>query len=73
MAAAVLPQAHAGSGLAVIATAADLARLAASVVFGLVWSLAGSTTATTVFLLALAAAIIVAAGFLIRPKAYATS
>jgi len=72
MAAAVLPQPHAGSGLAVIATAADLARLAASVVFGLVWSLAGSTTATTVFLLALAAAMVVAAGFLIRPKAYAT-
>jgi len=34
--------------------------------------LAGSTTATTVFLLGLAVAMVVAAGFLIRPKAYAT-
>jgi MFS family permease len=72
MAAAVLPQSHAGSGLAVIATASDLARLAASVLFGLVWSLAGIAAATTVFLLALAAAIVVAASFLIRPKAYDT-
>ena len=71
MAAAALPSSHSGSGLAVLATASDLARLTASVLFGFLWSLAGSTHATIYYLLALAVAITAAAFFLIRPKPYA--
>jgi MFS family permease len=41
MAAAVLPQRHSGSGLAVLATASNLSRLGASIIFGVLWSFAG--------------------------------
>ena len=62
MAASVLPSEHSGSGLAVLATASNLARLAASVVFGVLWSYLGISHATVFYLLALIIAI--AAAFL---------
>ena len=58
MAAAVLPQSHAGSGLAVLATSTNVARLFASIAFGWLWTWAGVTPATAVSLAALAAAIV---------------
>jgi MFS family permease len=68
MAAAALPMEHSGSGLAVLATATNLARLAASVTFGLLWSHAGIGPATVCYLLALAVAILGAYFVLNRPK-----
>jgi MFS family permease len=68
MAAAALPMEHSGSGLAVLATATNLARLAASVTFGLLWSHAGIGQATVCYLLALAVAILGAYFVLNRPK-----
>ena len=67
MAASVLPRQHSGSGLAVLATASNLARLAASVVFGSLWSSVGIGQATVLYLLALTNAI--AAAFLILSRA----
>jgi MFS family permease len=72
MAAAALPTSHSGSGLAVLATASDLSRLAASVLYGLLWSCAGITQATGCYLLTLAVAITTASFLLTRPKQYAT-
>ena len=60
MAASVLPRPQSGSGLAVLATASNLARLAGSVLFGLLWSQVGIVPATVAFLLALSASIVVA-------------
>ena len=60
MAAAVLPASHSGSGLAVLATATNLARLAASVAFGWMWTVAGVERATATALVALATAIVCA-------------
>ena len=54
-----------GSGLALITTAASLARLLASVAFGTLWTRYGAGTAVPVFLIALVAAMAVAA-FLLR-------
>lgn len=71
MAAAVLPKEHAGSGLAVLATAANLARLGGSLLFGVLWSGFGVGPATTFFLLALLLAVIVASKMLKPPKVYA--
>lgn len=71
MAAAVLPKSHSGSGLAVLATASDMSRLAASVLYGLLWSCVGITQATVGYLLALGAAITAASFFLLRPKPHA--
>ena len=68
MAAAALPMEHSGSGLAVLATATNLARLAASVTFGLLWSHAGIGPATVCYLLALTVAILGAYFVLNRPK-----
>ena len=50
-----------GSGLAVLATGASLARLAASVVFGLLWTRYGAATAVPVFMIALVTAMAAAA------------
>jgi MFS family permease len=72
MAAAVLPTSHSGSGLAVLATASDMSRLSASVLYGLLWSCVGITQATVGYLLALAVAIPAASFFLLRPKQHAT-
>ncbi len=67
MAAAVLPQQHSGSGLAVLATASNLSRLGASVIFGFLWSFAGIGQATLFYLLALVVAIV--AAFVILSRA----
>ncbi|MFZ0828981.1 MAG: MFS transporter [Verrucomicrobiia bacterium] len=72
MAAAALPISHAGSGLAVLATASDLSRLAASVLYGFLWSRTSINQATGYYLLALAMAIIAASLFLNRSKLHAT-
>jgi MFS family permease len=50
MAAAVLPKAQLGSGLAVVATATSLARLAASVAYGFLWVRGGIPLATGCYL-----------------------
>ena len=50
-----------GSGLAVLTTGASLARLAASVVFGLLWTRYGAATAVPVFMIALVTAMAAAA------------
>ena len=52
-----LPTERRGSGLALLTTAAGLARLLGSVVFGMLWTRYGAGTAVPVFLIALAAAI----------------
>ena len=56
-----LPPERRGGGLALITTAASLARLLGSVVFGALWTRYGAATAVPVFLAALATAIAVAA------------
>src|SRR5439155_162969 len=58
MAAAALPSSETGSGLAVLATATNVARLAASVTYGFLWTRAGIGLATAGYLLALTAAIV---------------
>jgi MFS family permease len=58
MAAAELPGSYSGSGLAVFATATNLARLGASVTYGFLWSRAGIGQATVSYLLALAVAMV---------------
>lgn len=60
MASVALPKSHSGSGLAVLATATNLARLVASVAYGFFWSRGGMNQATLVFLLAIVLAIGVA-------------
>jgi predicted MFS family arabinose efflux permease len=65
MAAAVLPPSHTGSGLAVLATATNLARLTASVAFGFLWTRLSVNVATMSYLVALIVGII-AAVFLLR-------
>lgn len=60
MAASVLPDKQAGSGLAVLATATNLARVTASVLFGLLWSRFGIAPAVIAFLLALLISIAIA-------------
>ena len=56
-----LPPERRGSGLALLTTAAGLARLLGSIVFGALWTRYGAGTAVPVFLIALAAAIAAAA------------
>jgi MFS family permease len=50
MAAAVLPSESTGSGLSLLATATNVARILASVAFGIVWSYAGLNVATGLYL-----------------------
>ena len=56
-----LPPARRGSGLALVTTAASLARLLASVLFGVLWMRFGAAPAVTVFLFTLVAAMTIAA------------
>jgi predicted MFS family arabinose efflux permease len=56
MVAGVLPAPACGSGLAIFATATNVARLLASVGFGFLWSRIGTTSATLCYFLALIAA-----------------
>ena len=67
-AAAVLPKEASGSGLSFLATTTNIARLLASVLFGLLWQQAGIHTATSVFFVALAVAT-AASAFVLRPGA----
>jgi MFS family permease len=53
LASSVIPPELRGSGLALLVTATSLARVAASVIFGAVWTLAGMQWAIAVFALAL--------------------
>lgn len=71
MAAAALPKSHSGSGLAVLATATNLARLVASVAYGFFWSQVGIGQATFLFLMAIVGAIVVAAFILRRFQQHA--
>jgi MFS family permease len=64
-AAAVLPKDVSGSGLSFLATTTNVARLLASVLFGLLWQQAGIHIATSVFVVALASAT-VASAFVLR-------
>jgi MFS family permease len=66
MAAAALPSKHSGSGLAVLATATNLSRFTASVLFGWLWMTLGVSTATLAGLAGLVAAIVCAAVVLRR-------
>jgi MFS family permease len=72
-AAAVLPKDVSGSGLSFLATTTNVARLLASVLFGLLWQQAGVRTATAVFLVALTASIAGSAFVLRRRTARAVS
>lgn len=65
-AAGVLPKDVAGSGLSFLATTTNVARLIASVLFGLLWQQTSIRTATMVFFVALASAT-VASAFVLRP------
>jgi hypothetical protein len=71
MAAAVLPPSRSGSGLALLATATNVARLISSIAFGWLWTITGPTGATLAYFIALLAAIVVAAAVL-SPKSHAT-
>jgi MFS family permease len=68
MAAAVLPQSGSGTGLSILATATNLSRLAASMLFGLLWSQVGIGAATLAYLVALAVTIVAAGGVLLRAE-----
>jgi MFS family permease len=68
MAASVLPASRSGTGLSVIATATNLSRLAASVLFGLAWTRVGLAAATSWYLAALALAIVAAGVVLVRAE-----
>jgi MFS family permease len=68
MTAAVLPKSHCGSGLAVLATTTNVARLVASIAFGWLWTIGGIEPATAISLVALLAAIVCAAAALSRAE-----
>ena len=53
-ASAILPAWLRGSGLALLSTATGLARLLASILFGLLWTWAGVNVAIVIFMIALA-------------------
>ena len=59
LASALLPTDRRGSGLAVLTTGTSVARLFASVLFGVLWIRHGTDTAIVVFMLALVAAIVI--------------
>ena len=63
-AAAVLPKTASGSGLSFLATATNISRLLASVLFGLLWQRFSLQTATSVFLAGLVVSIAIAAAVL---------
>lgn len=71
MAASVLAPEAAGSGLALLATSTNIARLLASVLFGVLWTRAGIGAATSWYLGALALAIVSAGVVLHRARSHA--
>jgi MFS family permease len=66
MAGAVLPERMRGSGLAMLGTATSLARLASSILFGLLWAALDVRTAVLAFGAALVVALAVALATLVR-------
>ncbi len=68
MAAALLPATEVGSGLAVLATVTNLARLLASVAFGFLWSRLSAHSATIGYLAILVVAVAAAAFLLENSK-----
>lgn len=62
----LLPDEVRGSGMALATTAASLARLAASLLFGLIWTVGGHTAALWIFAIGLVMAILVATALLAR-------
>jgi MFS family permease len=68
MAAAVLPPSASGTGLSLLATATNVSRLAASVLFGLLWTSVGIGAATVAYVAALAVAIVAAIVVLVRAE-----
>jgi MFS family permease len=68
MAAAVLPASASGTGLSLLATATNVSRVIASMLFGLLWTRAGIAAATAWYLVALAVAILVAGVVLVRAE-----
>lgn len=73
MAASVLSPAAAGSGLSFLATATNVARVVASVLFGLLWARAGLATATGCYLGALALAVAGSTVVLLRAERQAAA
>jgi MFS family permease len=71
MTGALLPQQMCGSGLALLATASNTARLAASVVFGWIWAARGVSSALAVFAAGLTMALVVTTIMLARAAAVA--
>jgi hypothetical protein len=72
MASAALPAPLCGSGLAVLSTVTNVARLLASVLFGAIWTWAGLSNAILAFAGGLVIAI-VAARLALRPEAEPTA
>ena len=68
MAASVLPKESTGSGLSLLATATNVARILASVTFGIVWSYAGLNAATGLYLAVLAVATVASSVVLTRTE-----
>jgi predicted MFS family arabinose efflux permease len=68
MAAAVLAPSASGTGLSLLATATNVSRLIASVLFGFLWSRAGLGSAIGVYLVALTVAIVCAGIVLFRAR-----
>ncbi|MEO8681309.1 MAG: MFS transporter [Vicinamibacterales bacterium] len=66
MAAAVLAPATTGTGLSLLATATNVSKLVASVVFGLMWTRVGIASATGTYLAGLTLAVVGAAVLLTR-------
>src|SRR3954469_1023910 len=66
MAATVLPHETTGSGLSLLATATNVSRILASVLFGVLWTYAGVNTATAFYFCGLAVAILTSATLLTR-------
>lgn len=70
LASTVLPGALRSSGLAVLTTATSLARLVASILFGLVWTWQGVTVAVWVFVAGLIIAILLTAFWFASAKTW---
>lgn len=64
----LVPKEQVGSALGLLVTATSLAKLAASVLFGLLWTAVGIQTAALIFLIALVVAVCCAAATVGRPS-----
>jgi predicted MFS family arabinose efflux permease len=68
LASAVLPEDLRTSGLALLTTATNLGRLAASILFGMLWTWQGVSTAIWVFIAGLLVSTALAAYMFISPR-----